>query len=124
MRTRLLWLCVLLLTTQVGVPALAGAAEGRQEAAISLDPPFERVGGDSLKARLAVKYDGAGVGVGLRGFHIVIDFDDTYVFVDDADVDDAEPDVEVTVAESAGLPAQPARGRARTSGSPTRAARS
>jgi hypothetical protein len=92
MKTRLLWLCALLLLVQVAVPATAGAAEGRQDAAIFVDPPFERVGGDSLKARLAIKYDGTGVGVGLRGFHVVIDFDDVYVFVDDTDVDVIEGD--------------------------------
>jgi len=92
MTKRLLWLCALLLVVQVAVPVPAGAAGERQEAAILLDPPFERVGGDSLKARLAIKYDGTGVGVGLRGFHVVIDFDDAYVFVDDTDVDVIEGD--------------------------------
>lgn len=92
MRTRLLWLSALLLVVQAAVPASAGAQGGRQDAAIFVDPPFERVGGDSLKARLAIKYDGTGVGVGLRGFHVVIDFDDSYVFVDDTDVDVIEGD--------------------------------
>jgi hypothetical protein len=87
MRNRLLWLCVALLIVQAGVPVLVSAAGERQEASVFLDPSFERVGGDSTKARLAIKYDGTGVAVGLRGFHVTIDFDDVYVFIHDTEVD-------------------------------------
>lgn len=58
----------------------AGATD-RQAAALSFDPPSDRIAGDQTSV-LTVMYDGTDVTAGLRGFHLVIDFDDTYVFVD------------------------------------------
>jgi len=60
------------------IGATAGA---RQTAALSFDPPSDRVAGGQTST-LTVIYDGTDVTVGLGGYHLVIDFDDTYVFVD------------------------------------------
>lgn len=45
------------------------------------DPPSDRIAGGQTSA-LTVMYDGTDVTVGLSGYHLVIDFDDDYVFID------------------------------------------
>lgn len=70
-------LSVLLAVALVGA---AGAAD-RQTAALSFDPPSERVAGGQV-ASLTVVYDGTDVTQGLCAYHLVIGFDETYVFVD------------------------------------------
>jgi hypothetical protein len=68
---------------------LASAAEPRQTAAVFFDPPSDRIAGDQASV-LTVMYDGSDVTAGLAGYHLVIDFDDTYVFVDSLAVDVVE----------------------------------
>lgn len=63
---------------------LTSAAE-RQTAAVYLDPPSDRLAGGQTDT-LTVMYDGTDVTVGLKSYHLVIDFDDTYVYVDSLDV--------------------------------------
>ncbi|MBD3348874.1 MAG: hypothetical protein GF400_06720 [Candidatus Eisenbacteria bacterium] len=82
-----------LLPVLCAVPAGDAWGSGRQEALIGLSPSFERVGGDSTYARLKVTYDGTPVTQGLRGYHVVLDFNDTYVFMDDAELDVLEGDL-------------------------------
>jgi hypothetical protein len=90
MRDRLLWLCLLVLCVCIGTPGRALGNHVRQEASIHLDPAFERVGGDSTTAVLKVWYDENGVGIGLRGYHLTISFDESYVLIGDLEVDVAE----------------------------------
>ena len=61
--------------------AVAAAAQPRQAATVSFDPPADRLAGSQTSA-LTVMYDGTDVAVGLAGYHLSIDFDDAYVFVD------------------------------------------
>lgn len=65
----------------VAALAVGAGAEGRQTAGLSFDPPSGRVAGGGTSS-LTVMYDGTDVTQGLRGYHLAIDFDDTYVFVD------------------------------------------
>ena len=73
------------------VAALAGGAGAadRQAAALSFDPPSDRIAAAQV-CSLAVIYDGSDVTQGLRGYHLVIDFDDAYVFVDSLETDVVE----------------------------------
>lgn len=91
MRLRVLYFCLLLVC--LGAFVERASAAGRDGALIGFDPPFDRVGGDSTYARVRVTYDGSAVSAGMRGFHVVIHFDDSYVYVDDVDVDVVEGDL-------------------------------
>lgn len=81
---------VIVLEAVLAALLLCGAASG---ANVSIDPPAARIAGGQ-QAVLTVRYDGTGESVGLRGYHLTIDFDDTYVFIDD---------VETSVVEEAFL---------------------
>jgi hypothetical protein len=67
----------------------AAATQPRQAAIVSFDPPTDRVAGNQTSV-LTVMYDGTDVGVGLAGYHLVIDFDDAYVFVNNLATDVVE----------------------------------
>ncbi|MBD3367034.1 MAG: T9SS type A sorting domain-containing protein [Candidatus Eisenbacteria bacterium] len=77
---------VIALTILLMSAALSGNASAAE---VTIDPPTERIAGGQV-AVLTIQYDGTGETVGLRGYHFVIDFDDTYVFIDDLELDVVE----------------------------------
>jgi len=74
---------VVFLSTIVVAASLCGTVAAAE---VFIDPPTERIAGGQ-EAVLTVRYDGTGETVGLRGYHLAIDFDDTYVFVGDIGTD-------------------------------------
>jgi hypothetical protein len=83
MESRQRWIVVVAVLASL-VLAAAAAALG-QTASVYFDPPSGRLAGGQ-RDTLTVMYDGTDVTVGLRSYHLTIDFDDTYVFVDSLDV--------------------------------------
>jgi len=84
-RAKTLWLCLLPLLLFAAGAARAGAAGERDVALISFDPMSDQLSATHM-CRLDIIYDGTLVSTGLRGYHLEITFDDTYVYVDSLDV--------------------------------------
>ncbi len=81
-RAKMMWLCLLLLLT---LAARESAGAERDVAIVSFDPMSDRLSA-THRCTLDVVYDGTHVSAGLRGYHLEIAFDDTYVYVDSLDV--------------------------------------
>ena len=64
--------------------AVSGVAQG-QTASVYLDPASGLLAG-GMRDTMTVIYDGTDVTVGLKSYHLIIDFDHTYVFVDSLSV--------------------------------------
>ncbi|MFH1865841.1 MAG: hypothetical protein ABIK85_08150, partial [Candidatus Eisenbacteria bacterium] len=84
-RAKTLWLCLLPLLLFAAGVARASAAGERDVALLSFDPMSDRLSATHM-CTLDVAYDGALVSAGLRGYHLEITFDGTYVYVDSLDV--------------------------------------
>ena len=84
-RAKTLWLCLLPLLLFAAGAARASASGERDVAIISFDPVTDRLSA-TQRCTLDVIYDGTLVSAGLRGYHLEITFDDTYVYVDSLDV--------------------------------------
>jgi hypothetical protein len=80
-RAKTVWLCLLPLLLFAAGAAGASAAGDRDVAVVSFDPMSDRLSG-THRCTLDVIYDGTHVSAGLRGYHLEITFDDTYVDVD------------------------------------------
>jgi len=78
-------LCLLPLLLFAAGAARASAAGERDVAVISFDPMSDRLSA-TQKCTLDVMYDGTLVSIGLRGYHLEITFDNTYVYVDSLDL--------------------------------------
>ena len=79
MKATAFWICVLL-------PWFLAAGAAAGPAAVTVHPSYQTIGGGTMGA-VVVMYDGAGVAEGLRGFHLVIDYDETLVTVVDPELD-------------------------------------
>jgi len=84
-RAKTLWLCLLPLILFAAGAVRASATGERDVAVVSFDPMSERLSA-THKCTLDVVYDGTQVSAGLRGYHLEITFDDTYVYVDSLDI--------------------------------------
>ena len=84
-RAKTLWLCLLPLLFFAAGGVTASAAGERDVALISFDPMSDRLSA-TVMCTLDVIYDGALVTAGLRGYHLEVSFDDTYVYVDSLDI--------------------------------------
>jgi hypothetical protein len=80
-RAKTVWLCLLPLLLFAAGAARASAAGDRDVAVVSFDPMSEQLSG-THRCTLDVIYDGTQVSAGLRGYHLEITFDNTYVYVD------------------------------------------
>ena len=80
-RAKTVWLCLLPLLLFAAGAARASAAGDRDVAVVSFDPMSGQLSG-THRCTLDVIYDGTQVSAGLRGYHLEITFDDTYVYVD------------------------------------------
>jgi len=83
-------MCLLPLLFFAALEATAGTAD-RDVAVIEFDPITARLSATQT-ATLDVVYDGAYVTAGLRGYHLEISYDDTYVYVDSLEVHVTEGD--------------------------------
>jgi len=84
-RAKTLWLCLLPLLLFAAGGVTASAAGERDVAVISFDPISDRLSA-TVMCTLDVIYDGTLVTAGLRGYHLEVSFDDTYVYVDSLDI--------------------------------------
>jgi hypothetical protein len=84
-RAKTVWLCLLPLLLFAAGAARASAAGDRDVAVVSFDPMSDQLSG-THRCTLDVIYDGTHVSAGLRGYHLEIVFDDTYVYVDSLDI--------------------------------------
>ena len=84
-RAKTLWLCLLPLLFFAAGGVTASAAGERDVALISFDPMSDRLSA-TVMCTLDVVYDGTLVTAGLRGYHLEVSFDDTYVYVDSLDI--------------------------------------
>ena len=88
---RTVWLCLLPLLLFAAGAANSNASDGRDVAVVSFDPMSDRLSA-TVRCTLTVMYDGTEVTAGLRGYHLEVSYDDTYVFVDSLDIHVVEGD--------------------------------